>query len=130
MPRLFPVPPRLVAAAVLAAGGLLAAPGRASAGCGDYVSVAPDTPDEARAGHHDPAGPAAPCHGPGCSNAPSHPTPPLSAPGTARTESDPWAGGLSDDPNPADASSRRPRPADDGRAVHFPRPIFHPPRAG
>lgn len=129
MARPTAVPPRFVAAAVLAAVGLLAAPDRAAAGCDDYVSVAPDTSDDPAAGHNAPAGPAAPCHGPGCSNAPSHPAP-LSAPVTAPTETDPWAAGLRDEPDPADATTRRLRPADDGRTVHFPRPIFHPPRAG
>lgn len=129
MARPTAVLPRLVAVALLAAAGLLVAPDRAAAGCGDYVSVAPDTPDDPAAGRHAPAGPAAPCHGPGCSNAPSHPAP-LSAPVTAPAETDPWAAGLPDEPDSSDTATRRLRPVDDGRAVRFTRPIFHPPRAG
>jgi hypothetical protein len=127
--RLVPaVPIRLAAVAVLTAAGVAAAPGRADAGCGDYVTVAADTPDH-RADAPDGSNPLAPCRSPGCSSRPTPPDVPLTAPTTAPTGPDQWADALgrTGDHAPHPAAGRTP-PADPGRPVHFPRPIFHPPR--
>lgn len=119
----FPI--RLAAVAVLTAAGLLAAPDRAAAGCGDYVVVADVMAD----GSDHPPPPMAPCHGPGCSNGPESPDVPLSAPVPSPVGSDPWAAlagrAVAPDPGPG---SRYAVPPDAGRPVHIPQPIFHPPR--
>ncbi|MBX9628198.1 MAG: hypothetical protein K2X82_30650 [Gemmataceae bacterium] len=121
------VPTRLVAAAVLAAAGLLASPDRAAAGCGDYVVLAETAPGT----DHTPASPVPqpPCHGPGCSGRPTE-APSPSAPVThtadpdqlalptgrvtARTAPASWAA-VADDASPPDPLRR---------------PVFHPPRIG
>lgn len=121
------VPPRLAAVAVLTAVGLFASSGRATAGCGDYVVLAADTP----AADHAPAdpGPPAPCHGPGCSGRPEQPSPPLTAPVTQPADPDPLtasAGRLTASAHPASWAVI----ADDaGPPEPVCPPVFHPPRA-
>ena len=127
---MIPPPPsaviRRVVAAVLLAAGVACAGGSAQAGCGDYLTI----DGKPHAGHQNPAGPAKPCDGPNCSAAPN-PTPvPMTAPvpitsGAKDSAAGPQLAG--EDPSSTSGFSR---PVSDGRSVHVPRSVVHPPRIG
>jgi hypothetical protein len=122
-------------AALLLAAAACATPGRASAGCGDYVTILNDS---SGASHHampapegateSPAKP--PCHGPHCSRSPSRDSPPVPPPAPVSAPAQEFTHRLAapsgaDDPHGSfgrDDSSPRP--------VRNPTSIFHPPRFG
>jgi hypothetical protein len=119
-----------------------ATPGRASAGCGDYVTVLNAPNDPAAASHHamlapdgttggttgSPAKP--PCHGPNCSESPARDVPPVpppapvSAPVKELTHRLVAPSGADDPRGSFDRDPSSPRP------VRNPSSVFHPPRIG
>ena len=121
---------RTVGAASLLAVAVLFAPQRASAACGDYVTIVGEHGRPANGPEgHDPDSPREPCHGPNCSAAPCGPVLPPPAAPTGPTGPNEALAGL---PGPTDGTggpNPYPRPASSGRAVHRPPLVFHPPTA-
>jgi len=121
-------------AALLLVAAACASPGRADAGCGDYVTI---LNGPAGSAHHPmpdadhPAAPAnAPCHGPNCSGAPARDNPPLAP----VTPVGPQGKELAHSIGLVNVAGAQ-RPAFD-RDLTSPRPVrrassvFHPPRVG
>jgi len=122
-------------AALLLVAAAYATPGRASAGCGDYVTILNDS---SGASHHhvmpapgeateSPAKP--PCHGPNCSESPARhfppvPPVPVSAPAKELTHSFGSLAGANDRRRSFDRDDSSPRP------IRNPSSVFHPPRLG
>jgi hypothetical protein len=119
---------RTAGAASLLAVGVLFAPQRASAACGDYVIIVGENGQPAaQQPGHDAGTPRQPCHGPDCSASPCRPDLPLSAPVT--TPPNPNEGvaaipGALADPGDPDGY---PVPTSSGRVIHRPASVFHPP---
>src|SRR5262245_7849698 len=121
---------RTTGAASLLAVAVLLAPQRASAACGDYVTIVGEqrTPDAGQPGHG-PSLPLKPCHGPGCSAGPCGPAAPLPAPVTTSPNPNEGVAGLPGVPADPRDPDRFPRPTSCGRVVHRPLSVFHPPTA-
>ncbi|HVL13186.1 MAG TPA: hypothetical protein VM529_11520 [Gemmata sp.] len=121
-------------AVVLLAAIALSDPGKASAGCGDYITYAKPHANQ----HHTTAGagdasaptPAGtPCRGPDCSGAPVRelpPVPPAPPGGVGAKEAAQRLGG-SDDPDPGSQSALR-GDGNSPRPIRRASSIFHPPR--
>lgn len=116
---------RFVGTAIVLAVALLLS-GRASASCGDYVTVVKDgTPFDQQ---HMPVHPKLPCHGPTCSSLPSLPDLPLTTQLPPTGEREQW-GHCQPDRHVDLALSKvsyAPTPVDS--AIKSPRTIFRPPR--
>jgi hypothetical protein len=116
-----------VTTAVLVA--LALSSGRASAACGDYVTIRDAaTPEHPMAG---PArgdhGPKSPCQGPSCSGRPAAPPTPAPPPSGQAPDAKAFVVGSDD---PGETGSRGVVPPPPGRTpLDHPRAIFHPPRA-
>lgn len=116
---------------LLLVAAMLFSPGRATAGCGDYVNVLNPTAESLRdpiANHDNHGRPAKPCHGPSCSNQPDRPipSPAPTAPTTVQVKelvpiSRPVDCDLASNTF-TDISNRSSRP------IHRPLSVFHPPR--
>src|SRR5438270_582684 len=122
-------------AALLLAAAACATPGKASASCGDYVTI---LNGQSNSDHH--ATPAAPgetptpakppCRGPNCSGSPTRDAPPVPPPAPVSTPAKELTHNLGTlggadgprDPFARDASSPRP--------VRRASSVFHPPRLG
>src|SRR5262245_47042971 len=125
-------------AALLLAAAACLTPGRASAECGDYVTIRNGPADPA---HHattrdatpqpDQAPARPPCHGPNCSSAPARdpsPLPPVAPTGLQPKELTQHPAAAADpDAGPGSALDRDPSSA---RPVRRASSVFHPPRAG
>jgi hypothetical protein len=117
--------------------GIALTSGRASATCGDYISIVGQSPANYQQDHMpvtatgesqgDPKESRAPCHGPGCSNSPTDSIPPITAPIGSEPKDPPAALTGSDSGN--GGMSREQYPTSTGRAIRLPNLIFHPPRA-
>ena len=115
---------------LLLVAGMLFSPGRATAGCGDYVNVLNPTAESRRfepMANHD-GQPAKPCHGPNCSKLPDRPVPSPAAPAPTTVQVKELVPNsqlvdseiaLSLFTNVADRSAR---------PIHRPPSVFHPPR--
>lgn len=121
-PRL---PLHVLTTAVLVAGWLAFAPGRAAAECGDHVIVAgqPAQPDP-----ESPPGPRQPCHGPNCSERPAAPLPPVTAPVTNPASQHDAATTTKHDARPSNAGARTALDDVPLPPLVLPAPIYHPPR--
>lgn len=124
------LPFRATGAALVAAAVFLLAPGRASAACGDYVTIAGQDYRVMQSDQtdHNPAVPARPCHGPGCSQRPDTPVAPLTAPVTASAQPKDCTIRPAEDDTPAGPGHLIPF-SSSGRPARSPSAIFHPPRA-
>jgi len=129
-------------AALLLAAAACATPGRASAGCGDYVTILNDSNQTAGASHRAVPAPDGttggatespvkpPCHGPNCSESPARHLPPVPPPAPVSVHVKELAHGLTapcgaDDPRGSfDRDDSFPRP------VRNPSLVYHPPRLG
>ena len=102
-------------------------PGRAEAGCGDYVTILNDQsashsmPDP-MAGHL----PKKPCHGPSCSEKPSLPAAPTPAPVSSSSDTKACVVLVREHAN--DTGERLIPYSTDESPVHQSTSIFHPPR--
>jgi hypothetical protein len=105
-------------------------PARASAGCGDYVTIRDDATAPAhRVTPQTPANP--PCHGPNCSGSPTREAPPLVP--VVPTGHQPKE--LTRNPDPADGPDAEPgcsfdRDSTSARPIRQASSVYHPPRAG
>lgn len=124
--------PRLIRATVIAAlavAGLLACAGRASAGCGNYVTIIGQPGETPGPISHGPSPGPVRCQGPNCTGGPKAPAP-VPVP--------PMASGLgagkalvsTTDADPGPTNPGRQSASTAGRPVRRPSAIFHPPRAG
>jgi hypothetical protein len=107
------------------------APGRASAGCGDYVTIIDASGNPAHNVAADDHGTPPPCQGPNCSGSPVREAPPLApaAPAGGQPQE------LTPHPGPAGGPDAGPaatlgRDSTSPRPIRRPSPVFHPPRAG
>jgi hypothetical protein len=108
--------------ALLLAGAFGVAPGRAEAGCGDYLMTGHDAVADQPLGHQFPK---VPCHGPNCSNKPETPSP-LPAPVPPSSETKACLTGLEQEAG--DRGDRTIPHSSAAGPVHKPGSIFHPPR--
>lgn len=120
------LPSRAVAAALLAVVGVALAPTGATASCGNYVQIGIEKPKS----HHEPAAPAAPCQGPGCSQGPAMPVLPLTAPVLSATDSEQSVAATGPISDTRPASGRSDPYAVNELPARLTSSIFHPPRAG
>jgi hypothetical protein len=120
---------RRVGVAVVVAGALILASGRASADCGDHVTILDgQTADRVSNGPGAvPDRPKPPCHGPSCSDHPSTPFAPPIAPASQLTDVKACPVGAGD-LDEGDSRGVAPR-ASHLAPVDRPTSIFHPPRA-
>ena len=124
---------RLPAAAFLLAGGFFVSPGRASADCGDYVTIAGQP-----SAHHamPPAddtkptdSPRRPCNGPNCSKRQDSPITPSRAPVTPTGETKSLEVRIGADLPPDSDGGWRLLDATSAQPIRMSRSIFHPPRS-
>jgi hypothetical protein len=122
---------RLPVTALLLAVGFFVSPGRASAECGDYVTIAgqpsahhamPQAPDDGRPGD-------APCNGPNCSKRKDSPVAPVRAPATPTGETKPIGVTVGADLPPDADGGAWLTLSTSVRPVRTSTSIFHPPRS-
>src|SRR5579872_7187317 len=127
-------------AILLLAAGVLFAPSRASAECGDYITIIKhgsdsghtqaNTSHDQSAQHHinNSMPPSTPCKGPNCSSSPSHKSTPLApvvlVTSTAKELTQPSLNSSGD----SDTPSKFNRDDIFERPIHHSSTIFHPPR--
>jgi hypothetical protein len=124
---------RATATALLLAAGVFASPGRATADCGDYVTIAgqPSAHHAMPAPGDAPQGetPRKPCNGPNCSKKQDPPVAPVRAPAPPTGDTKPVATNHGADTLPTADRGGWVTTSDSAKPIFTSTSVFHPPRS-
>lgn len=117
--------------ALLLAGGVLFAPSRAAAECGDYITIKHQShTDSEYPESHDTSPIKRPCHGPNCSTSPVRDFPPLAPVIPVVSRAKELAQPIEMAGKDTTQTARLSRDDSSPRPIHRTTSIFHPPRHG